>query len=192
MGDHIQKTRVVDGVEQLLWKKPIYSTINPEEIENYVETLDNTGDPWLEWIGTPQEGLAQSIFKTIKYAATGDMGKFKSNKLLQGRVMYGIADGLLMMLIFGIVAAMLKAWIADNGTDGVDGQTIAFVEQVNKRILSESNLYNNTFGALRTTPAFLSYGTKIVGDISDVFAGDKTMGDLAKNIKATELINLGE
>jgi hypothetical protein len=192
MGDHIQKTRLVDGKEELLWKEPKYSDINPEEITHYEETLTNTGDPWLEWIGTPQEGLAQSIFKTIKYAVTGDMGKFKSNKLLQGRVMYGIADGLLMMLIFGLVAAMLKAWIADNGTEGIDGQTIAFVEQINKRVLSESNIYANTFGALRTTPAFLTYGTKIIGDISDVFTGDKTMGDLAKNIKATEILTLGD
>lgn len=68
---------------------------------------------------------------------------------------------------------------------------MAFVQQVNKRVLSEANLYANTFGALRTTPAFLSYGTKIVGDISDVFTGDKTMQDLSKNIKATEILNLG-
>jgi hypothetical protein len=65
---------------------------------------------------------------------------------------------------------------------------MAFLESVDKRIVSESNLYINTFGALRSTPAFLSYGTKIVNDTYDAMVGDKTIQDLAKNIKATEIL----
>jgi len=69
---------------------------------------------------------------------------------------------------------------------------MAFAEQVNKRILNEANIYANTFGALSTTPAFLSYGTKVMGDIGDVFTGDKTMQDLASNFKALEVLQLGD
>lgn len=193
MGDHVQKIREVDGKEVPVWREALHENeLNPEEVTGFKETLEDTGDPWLEWVGTPQEGLAQSMFKTIRYTVTGDMGKFKNDKLLRSRVTYGIADSLLMMLIFGLIAALIRAWIMENGTDGLDGQTIAFAEQVNKRVLTESNLYTNTFGALKTTPIFLSYGSKIAGDISDAFTGDKTMSDLAKDIKATEIFTLGD
>jgi hypothetical protein len=60
-------------------------------------------------VGTPQEGLAQSILKTVRFAVTGEMGKFKSDKLLQDRVKYGIADGLLMLVLFGGILALLRA-----------------------------------------------------------------------------------
>lgn len=67
-----------------------------------------------------------------------------------------------------------------------------FVNQVNKRILSEANVYQNTFGALQSTPAFVSYGTKILGDMQDVFTGDKIMQDAAMQFKAFEIFNLGD
>jgi hypothetical protein len=145
---------------------------------------ENTGDPSLEWTGTYQEGLAQSMLKTVRYVLTGDMGKFKNDKLLQKRFMYGVADGILMMIIFGILSALIKGWIADNGSDGISGETMAFIDKVNDRVLNESNIMSNTFGALNTTPAFISYGNRILTDIGDVFEGDKVMSDLSKHIKA--------
>jgi len=45
-----------------------------------------------------------------------------------------------MMIIFGIIAAMLKAIIAENGTDGISGTTLSFMEAANTKVLSESNL----------------------------------------------------
>jgi hypothetical protein len=33
---------------------------------DFEETNENTGDPALEWVGTPQEGLFQSMLKTAK------------------------------------------------------------------------------------------------------------------------------
>ncbi|MGV8961961.1 MAG: hypothetical protein ACOH2V_01090 [Candidatus Saccharimonadaceae bacterium] len=135
--------------------------------------------------------MAQSILATVRYALTGDMGKFKSDKLLQSRFYYGIADGLLMMLLFGIIAALLKGFLSEHeGEGGIAPETARFMVQVNKRILSEANIYKNTFGALQTTPAFMSYGTQILGDIQDVFTGDKTMSDAAQRFKAFEVFNL--
>jgi len=46
--------------------------------------------------------------KTVRYALHGDMGKFKSDPLLLRRAEYGLADGLLMMLVFGLISALLK------------------------------------------------------------------------------------
>lgn len=190
MGEHIQASIERDGKKILLWRKPIYSDINPEEILGFDPTEENTGDPLIIWTGTPQEGLMQSILKTARYAFNGEMGKFKSDKLLQKRFYFGLADGLLMMLLFGIIAKLLAAWIEENGTDGVDGQTIAFIDSVNTRISRESNVPLNTFGALNNTPAFWSYGTKLWVDMIDVFEGNKTIGDFSKNVKAFEIFNM--
>jgi hypothetical protein len=124
------------------------------------------------------------MLKTVRYVLTGDMGKFKNDKLLQKRFAYGVADGMLMMIIFGLLSALLKGWISENGTSGIDGKTLAFVDNVNSRVLNESNVFYNTFGALNTDPAFLTYGHKVLGDIADVLEGDKTIQDFSKNVAA--------
>ncbi len=192
MGDHVQKTQLVDGKEVPLWRKPVYDELNPDDIIDFTETTENTGDPALAWVGTPQEGLAQSMLKTMRYVLTGDMGKFKSDPLLQRRFTYGLADSALMMLVFGMVAAMIQGFLSDHGTDGLDGHTVEFMKQVNSRVLTEANLYQNTFGAINGTPAFLSYSMKVAGDMQDVMSGNKTISDFSKNFRAFEVFNLDE
>jgi hypothetical protein len=53
-------------------------------------------------------------------------------------------------------------------------------------------LWDNTFGALRSEPAFWSYSTKVLGDVKDVIDGDKTIQKFLTNFKATELFIDGQ
>jgi hypothetical protein len=53
-------------------------------------------------------------------------------------------------------------------------------------------LWSNTFGALRSQPAFWTYSTKVLGDVKDVFDGDKTIKKALTNIKAFEFIDTTE
>jgi hypothetical protein len=53
-----------------------------------------------------------------------------------------------------LMAKLLEGIIAENGTDGIDGGTLKFIDSVNRKILNESKLMDNTFGALRSEPAF--------------------------------------
>jgi hypothetical protein len=51
-----------------------------------------------------------------------------------------MVDSLLMILLFGMMKAFYDAWVAENGTDGIDGRTVEFMASVNKKVLSEGNL----------------------------------------------------
>ncbi len=190
MGEHVQASIERDGEKILLWREPVYSDLDPEKIIDFKPVEYNTGDPWLEWQGTPQEGLMQSMLKSLRYVITGDMGKFKSDELLKNRALFGLADGALMILIFRLIGLLLDSWIGENGTDGIDGQTVAFIASVNRRVISEANVWQSTFGAAQSTPAFWSYGSKILNDVQDVFEGNKTVNDFSKNVKALEIFNL--
>ena len=94
-----------------------------------------------------------------------------------------------MIIIFGIIAQLLKGIIADEGTDGINGETLRFMDNVNQKVLNESNLWGNTFGALRSKPAFWTYSTKVAGNILDVVEGDKTIYQVApKTFRALEFM----
>ena len=45
-----------------------------------------------------------------------------------------------MIIIFGIISQLLKGIIADEGTDGISGETLRFMDNVNEKVLNESNL----------------------------------------------------
>lgn len=51
-GEHVQKVRIDKSgkiyKEIPIWRKPVPSPVNPEEIIGFEETEENTGDPWLE------------------------------------------------------------------------------------------------------------------------------------------------
>lgn len=49
-------------------------------------------------------------------------------------------NGLLMMLIFGMISALLAGIIEENGTDGISGSTLEFINSANTKVLNESNL----------------------------------------------------
>jgi hypothetical protein len=61
---------------------------------------------------------------------------------------------------------------------------------VNKKVLSEGNLWNNTLGALKTEPVFWSWGTKAATDVKSVLWGNKTFEQLLnKNFKMFEFMH---
>jgi hypothetical protein len=191
MGHFIQTSRVDDkGNKHLKWRKAIMATDNPNSIDHYEITEENTGDPLIEWHGIPQEGLFQSILRTTRYLATGNMGALKSDELLRKRAMYGMIDAPVMMLLFGLLGEFIKSWIADNGTSGLSGETMSFANDVNKRVLSEGNVWANTFGAMQSTPAFYTYTKKMSGDMWDVLNGSKPATSVLRNIKAFEILDL--
>ena len=172
---------------KLVWRKPILN--DKGHTIDFEETEDNTGDPAYEWVGTPQEGLFQSMLKTAKDIVKMDWTNMKNEELRNRRALYGLADGVLMIIIFGIIAQLLKGIIADEGTDGINGETLRFMDNVNQKVLNESNLWGNTFGALRSKPAFWTYSTKVAGNILDVVEGDKTIYQVApKTFRALEFM----
>lgn len=169
-GHHKQKTIKKDGKEIPIWRKVYYNEDGDMEFE---EVEEDTGDPLMIWQGSPQEGLAYSILLTIRDIAKFDWSNIKDNEWRTRQALYGLADGFLMMLIFKLLKKLYDGFIDENGTEGLSGETIRFMSSVNSKVLNEANLWDNTFGALRSTPAFWSYTTKVVGDMNDVFKGDK-------------------
>ena len=176
---------------QLVWREPV--TNEEGHVIAFEETETNTGDPAYEWVGTAQEGLFQSMLKTAKDIAKMDWQNIKDEDLRTRRALYGLADGVLMIIIFGIIWQILQGIIADEGTDGISGETLRFMENVNQKVLNESNLWGNTFGALRSEPAFWTYSTKVAGDIIDVIEGDKSlMKAVSQRIRAFEFVETEE
>jgi hypothetical protein len=107
------------------------------------------------------------------------------------RVYFALSDVVLMMILFGIIVAILKAWISENGTEGLSGNTMQFLYEVDRRVLSESNIYNSTIGAVSSTPAFLSFGRQLAGDITDTITGNSgIMQTISSNVKAFELLDI--
>jgi len=163
---------------QLLYKEPKYDDpLDPERITEWVFTTKDTGDPVLVWEGIPHEGLFFAILNTLQDVIKGDWSELKNQDLRTRRAMYGLMEGFMMIILFKIIMSMLEAWISENGTDGLTGETMAFARAVNEKVLNESNLYDNTFGALRSKPAFWTYTERVSGDLFDILtgSGEKTM-----------------
>ena len=72
--------------------------------------------------------------------------------------MFALADGALMFILSGLVAAFLSAILADDETevDSISGAAIKFSVAAATKVHNETNVYNNTLGAIRTEPVFLS------------------------------------
>lgn len=192
IGQFKQKSRQESGELKLLWRKPIYNEDDPDKIERFEETVENTGDPALEWTGTPQEGLFYSVMGTLQDIVKLDFKAAftdEEHKLRRNRTMYAAADGILMLLLMGIIKAMWDGLIAENGTDGIDGTALQFMGEVSNKVLRETNVYQNTLGALSIEPLFLSYARRIAGDMNSVITGNSTMKNLlANNVGALEFI----
>lgn len=56
--------------------------------------------------------------------------------------------------MLGLFKKFLDAYILENGTDGVSGGLAMFADNVNRRVLSEAHVYQNTIGALDSEPVF--------------------------------------
>lgn len=75
MGYHTQKVvEVLDGENRKKkikkWRKEVLD--NNGAVIGFDEVDEDTGDPVLEWVGTPQEGLAISMLLTVKDILKGD------------------------------------------------------------------------------------------------------------------------
>lgn len=185
IGRFQQKELIEDGVVKKLWRK---STIDENNNIKIDEVTENTGDPVLEWVGEPQEGLIYAVLGTLRDILKLDFNSIKSKDMRNRRTMYAIADGALMMIMFGIISALVKGIISEKGTDGIDGRLLSFVDNVDRKILNETNLYRNTLGAINMEPVFLSYGRGAARDIQDVVNDDKTIKELlTRNIGAMRM-----
>lgn len=196
VGQHRQKTRIdANGKKVLLWRKPIFND-ETGDIIDFDEVEENTGDPALEWTGLPHEGIVYSMAKTVQDTWKGLFEGKSLSEIKEAidakdeqrlrRVMYGLADGVLMYLIFNLFKLLLDGAFGDN-PEGLTAEAKRFSDNVNRKIINESMLWDNTFGALRSEPAFWSYSTKVLGDVKDVIDGDKTIQKFLTNFKATEL-----
>lgn len=187
IGKHVQK-KDKDG--NLLWRRPKNDNpLDPEEITDWEITTEDTSDPVLEWQGTVQEGLYYSMLYTLRDVIKGDWSEIKNNEGRNRRAIYGLAEGFLMIAFFKFIWMLLTGWIEENGTDGIDGETIAFMESVNRKVLNEANVLDNTFGALRSQPAFWTYTTRVSQDMYDVMTGTNSKTPqkiLARNFRAFE------
>ena len=194
IGKLVQKTEENEKGELVkLWRKPVYGDKDdPDRITDFDHTTENTGDPLYDWEGSPQEGLYYSVVFTIQEILNINKDENLSEADRRARIArakFAMADSILMLIFFGMLTAFIRGWIAENGTSGLEGNTMRLAEEVSKRVLSESNVYENTFGALRTEPAFWSYSTRIAQSVNDVMFNDGNIKNLAKNVKMFELLN---
>ena len=182
IGAFKQKTIIENGKEVLLWKKPKYSEENPDKIEWFDHVTENTGDPLMEWEGSPQEGFIYSILFTLqdvyKGATSGDFTDLKSNDARLRRVGYAMHDALLMFILMGLLKALLDGLIEENGTEGISGELLQFGEVASTKVLRETNIFQNTLGALSLEPLSLSYVKRLAKDMEGVMVGNKSVTDL--------------
>ena len=191
MGRFTQKiTKDKEGNPVKWYRKPIYNHEDDSEIIGFDEVTENTGDPVIVWEGNPQEGLMYSILYTIQDIFKGNFNEAFSNTDRLNRVYFALADTLLMMLIFGTIKALFDAFVEENGSEGIAGNTAQFMSSVSKKVLSEANMYENTLGAIKTEPAFVSYSTRVANDVLDVINGDKEINNaLSRNIRMFEFLD---
>ena len=191
MGRFTQKiSKDKDGQPIKWYRKPVYNPEDNSEIIGFDEVTENTGDPVIVWEGTPQEGLMYSVLYTLQDIFRGDFKNAFSNEDRLSKVYFALADTLLMMLVFGMIKALFDAFIEENGPEGISGNTAQFMSSVSKKVLSEANMYENTLGALKTEPAFVSYSTRVATDVLDVFNGDRTVNNmLARNVRMFEFLD---
>lgn len=174
-----------DGTKVLLWKK---TTVDEDGTIHEEPTEENTGDPIYKWVGTAYEGLAYAMLGTARDLATLNFTSLKNNEERSRRALFGVADGILMFLMLGIAGAILDAFIAENGSDGISGRTLSMMNRVNGKMMNEFNLYKSTIGAINSEPAFLSWGQKLGNDALGVFEGDKELSELMlRNFGAAEI-----
>lgn len=190
MGKFVHKKQD-DG--QLLYKKPKYDDpLDPERITEWEFVTEDTGDPLLEWEGIAHEGLFFAILNTLQDIVKGDWTNLKNEELRTRRAMYGLMEGFMMFILFKIIMSMLEAWILENGDEGITGETMQFAAAVNEKILNESNLFDNTFGALRSKPAFWTYTERLSGDLYDIMtgSGNRSIAQYgARNFRALEMLD---
>lgn len=174
-----------DGVKKLQYHK----TVEREDGSIYtIEVDEDTGDPVLEWTGTPYEGLYYSIVGTIKDILTLDFSHIKNSEERNKRVLLALADAGLIFMLFKLFSVILESFIEENGTEGVSGTLASMSHSINKKVLNEYNVWESTLGAPSSDPVFLSWGRRMAQDIWSAIGGEKDVTDvMTKNIGAAEV-----
>ena len=173
-----------NGKKILKWYK---TEITEDGRETKQETEENTGDPVMVWSGTYFEGLAHSVLSTTRDLVKCDFDKITDDKERLGRVTFAITDGILMLIMFSLFASLFQAYKKENGTEGMSRELIDFGEAISKKVAAEQNMFMNTFGALNSEPAWLSWSRRVAVNFGDVLEGNKTILDAAsRNIGALE------
>lgn len=85
-----------------------------------------------------------------------DFKSIRNNTERRNRVMFALSDAAMIFIMLGVIKALLDGIIAENGTDGIDGELLKFASALDKKVLNEYNLYQSTLGAINTEPAFVS------------------------------------
>lgn len=187
MGKYEQAYRVRDGKKILLWRRTTINDDGSVTVENDIE--EDTGDPMVSWVGNQYEGLAYSVFSTIRDIAKLDFSAVKDDKARLHRVMFALGDGIMMFVMLGIFLAILKAIIAEKGTDGIDGELLKFADALTTKVYRESNVFNNTLGAVSTEPVAVSWITRVYQDLNSAMEGNKTIDEvLGRNVGALEFL----
>lgn len=187
MGSFQQKFIIEDGIKKLMWRKAI---MNEEgDIIKFDHVTENTGDPLMEWKGSPHQGLLYSFLYTLQDILTLNFDNIKNNPQQLAGAKFAIADGLLMFLMFALFKAFFDGWIADNGTDGINGNTMKFFSNVNTKILREADVWQNTMGSIQIEPILFSYSQRIANNMMQTISSDRTIMDVAIwNVGAAEML----
>lgn len=173
-----------NGEKILKWYK---TTITEDGTEIKEETEENTGDPVMVWKGTYFEGLIHSTLGTLRDLKNLDFDKIKNEEERNGRVMFAITDGILMLIMFALFSSLFKAFKEEQGTSGMSRELLSFGEAVTKKVELEQNVFLNTFGALKSEPLWLSWSKRVATNFGDVLEGDKTVLEAAsRNIGMLE------
>ena len=206
IGRYEQATEVRNGKKVKLWRKARLNEDGTEKLgEDGLPEFDlvpeNTGDPAIEWKGLPHEGIVYSMAKTanITWNSLFKEGKSLSetwadineDEMRMRRVMYGLMDGLMMAAFFKLFQMLFRSIseVGDPEQDGTLGEEAKqFADAVLGKTYSEAQLWQNTYGALNSDPAFLTYSVGVLNDVRRTLNGDKTIGQLVGNIGAFETL----
>lgn len=173
-----------DGQEVPVWRE----TYTKEDGSTDVRpTIENTGDPWIHWEGTYFEGLAYSSLHTLRNIATLNFSDIKNNPERNARVLFAIEDAIFMYIMFSLFALMFGTLKKEN-PDGMSNELMKFGESLSQKVAREQNILDNTFGAIRSTPAWLSWSKRFANDMLEVLEGDKTVKTAAaRNFGSLEM-----
>lgn len=175
MGKIVQDYDEVNGEKKYKWWETVE---NPDGTTYRRVTFENTGDPFYKWEGTPQEGVFVSFMYTAQDIIKGNWKNVKDNKLRRNRAMFALSDAFLIYMILWIMRAIYDNLKKEQGRDSLSGETIYFMDTVNNKVLNEYDVWGNTFGAIKTEPVFMSWGTRVLEGLHSTVSGNKDLSQL--------------
>lgn len=140
--------QAVDDNGNKLWRKTVEKEDGTYDISS---TTEDTGDPVIEFTGTPFESLATSMMVTARQLATLDFDSIKDSPQRRAQVYFALHDGVLMYLMMMFFVMFFKS-MGGESNDGFSKELAKFGTSLSQKIGREQNVVDNTFGALKTDP----------------------------------------